>query len=326
MNYKKILVVSPANLITGGPEALHHLVHEMRVLGLPAHICYYPYDLEHQTPPAYLVYDTEPISYQDQQGNLIIFPETFTQQLKSVRYAQTAIWWLSLDNFLVKNQRYNDTYIREKIRYFRLALKGARPLRGINGLKNSIHFSQSRYVQRFLQKKGINSELLLEPINQSFLRHVEKESFASRHNVVLYNPAKGYKYTEQLIHAYPEYQFLPLKGYSRSELLKIMSSSKIYIDFGHHPGRDRMPREEAMLDMVVITSTDGSAGIDEDVPLPNVFKVDTSQMNFVELAGNLIKQAIDNFEHMHELMQPYRKYLITEPELFKQCITRIFLR
>ncbi len=325
MNYKKIIIVSPPNLITGGPEALHHLVHEMRMLGLPAHITYYPYSQKWTVPSEYCAYDVNPNIYEDVVGNLIIFPETFTEQLGWVRYADTAIWWLSLDNFLVKNQRPHDTFLREKIRYLRLALKGARPIFGVSGLKKSLHFSQSRYAQNYLFRQGISSQLLIEPINESFLTQVENKSLTNRRDIILYNPAKGYKYTQQLIEAFPEYQFLPLKGYSRSELLEIMRSSKIYVDFGHHPGRDRMPREAAMLGMIVITSTYGSAGIDEDVPLPHLFKIDTSQINFVEEAGNLIKHAIDNFQHMHNLMRPYRDYLITEPELFKQCIRRIFL-
>jgi hypothetical protein len=324
MTYKKILGVSPSNLITGGPEALHNLVHEMRIAGLPAHICYYPFDKMHAIPDEYQKFDVSPIPYDDSCNNLIIFPETFTQQLSKVIHASTGIWWLSLDNFLVRNQRKNDTQIRSYLRYLRLALKGVRPILGVYSLKNSIHFSQSRYVQKYLSEKGINSELLLEPINQDFLK---KDNFShGRDDCILYNPAKGFKYTKKLIDSYPNYKFIPLKGLSRDELRNKMLRSKVYIDFGHHPGRDRMPREAAMLGMIVITSTKGSAGIFDDVPLPEKFKLDVDSNNFVVDFKELLNQIHYDFPKVNAQLYSYRHYLMSEPDIFKKSIMEIFAK
>lgn len=48
--YKKIIVICPGNSVTGGPEALHNLVHDMVRLGLPAGICYFPFDKKFNIP------------------------------------------------------------------------------------------------------------------------------------------------------------------------------------------------------------------------------------------------------------------------------------
>jgi hypothetical protein len=327
MNYKKILVVSPSNLITGGPEALHNLVHELRKLNLPAHICYYPYEHNHLIPAEYQKFDVAPVLYDDSPGNLIIFPETFTHQLSKVLWASTAIWWLSLDNFLVRNQRVNDTKIRSYFRYLRLALKGSRPLWGVSSLKKSFHYSQSRYVEKYLSRKGIHSQPLFEPINDVFLRD---DFFISsdfeREPCILYNPAKGLNYTKMLINACSGYKFIPLKGLTRDELRNRMIKSKVYIDFGHHPGRDRMPREAAMLGMVVITSTKGSAGIFDDVPLPEKFKLDVDSKDFVCKFKSLLSQIEKDFKGTSAELDLYRNHLRSEPEIFKKCIKEIFLK
>jgi len=327
MNFKKILVISPSNLITGGPEALHNLVHEMRMLNLPAHICYYPYEDNHCTPVEYLKFDVSPVSYEDTRDHLIIFPETFTQQLSKVTHATTAIWWLSLDNFLVRNQRQNDTKIRSYFRYLRLALKGVRPIWGVSSLKKSFHYAQSRYVEKYLTANGIHSQLLLEPINQDFLGNNSPPlKLSERDTCILYNPAKGLRYTKLLMEACPEYKFIPLKGFTREELRNKMLESRFYIDFGHHPGRDRMPREAAMLGMIVITSNKGSAGIFEDVPLPESYKLDVDSKDFILRFRALLSQATKDYKKTNSDLDSYRNYLRTEPEIFKKCIKEIFIK
>ena len=48
---------------------------------------------------------------------------------------------------------------------------------------------------------------------------------------------------------------------------------QVYIDFGHHPGQDRLPREAAACGCLVVTGTRGSAGFHADVPLPPALKL-----------------------------------------------------
>jgi hypothetical protein len=73
--FNKILVVCPANVVTGGPEALHQLVAHMRSLGLPAYIVYLPFDELAQTPMPYKKYQAPVALYEDSFDQLVIFPE-----------------------------------------------------------------------------------------------------------------------------------------------------------------------------------------------------------------------------------------------------------
>ena len=49
--YNKILIVCPEGAVTGGPEALHQLAAHMNALGLPAYMCYLPFDKPANAPP-----------------------------------------------------------------------------------------------------------------------------------------------------------------------------------------------------------------------------------------------------------------------------------
>jgi hypothetical protein len=54
---------------------------------------------------------------------------------------------------------------------------------------------------------------------------------------------------------------------SRKEVISSLTSSKIYLDLGIHPGTDRIPREAALLGCVIVTNKRGSAGNKIDVDI-----------------------------------------------------------
>ena len=47
------------------------------------------------------------------------------------------------------------------------------------------------------------------------------------------------------------------------QVVDLMSESKVYIDFGNHPGKDRIPREAVINGCCVITGVRGSARFKE---------------------------------------------------------------
>jgi hypothetical protein len=49
----------------------------------------------------------------------------------------------------------------------------------------------------------------------------------------------------------------------------------VYVDFGKHPGRDRLPREAALAGCLVMSTYIGSATYWEDMPLSNWYKFET---------------------------------------------------
>lgn len=319
--FNKILVVCPAGAVTGGPEALHQLVDHMNDLGLPAHIVYLPFDKPAQAPEPYQHYKAPVAAYEDIPGNLIIFPEVYPMLAMKVKHAQAALWWLSLENFL---ERRHIWPLHDKIRYWKKALKGHRPWGGAKDLKKLLHFSQTEHSTQYLRSCGIEPIPLIDSINEGFLTNKYLDKITHKQNVILYNPTKGKKVTQTLIEAYPQWQFVPLKGLSRDQLSEKLYAAKLYIDFGHHPGRDRMPREAAMHGCCLITGILGSAGNAIDLPIPGEYKLDSSHPDFVRSFGVLATDVMNHFPKHWDTFNAYRQWLQDEPGIFRKQIADYF--
>jgi|688.fasta_scaffold229870_2 hypothetical protein len=320
--FNKILVVCPAEAITGGPEALHQLVDHMNKLGLPAYITYLPFNKKAATPKPYQKYITPYLNYEDTEGNLIIFPEVYPNLALKVKNAQAAIWWLSLENFL---ERRHISQLYDKFRYLKRVIKGKRPLLGAKSLKHLIHFSQTEHSTRYLKSCGIDPIPLIDSINEDFLTDKYLGSTAHKQDIILYNPTKGKKITAKLIQANSKWKFEPLIGLNREELSQKLHSAKLYIDFGHHPGRDRMPREAAMHGCCIITGVLGSAANDIDIPIPKKYKLDSSLPDFPSRFTKLAQEVIEDFDNHNCDFNNYREYLKSEPEIFRQQISSYFI-
>jgi hypothetical protein len=320
--FNKILVVCPSGAVTGGPEALHQLVAHMNYLGLPAYMVYLPFEKTAEAPEPYKRYKTPVARYEDVASNLIIFPEVYPMLALKVRHAKAALWWLSLENFL---ERRHIWPFHDKVRYFKKIIKGQRPVGGAKNLKSLLHFSQTEHSTQYLRACGIEPIPLIDSINEDFLTDKYLDKTSHKKDIILYNPGKGRKVTEALIKAYPQWQLIPLKGLNRDQLSEKLYSAKVYIDFGHHPGRDRMPREAAMHGCCLITGILGSAGNDVDLPIPRKYKLDSADSDFIRTFGELTNDIFRHFDQHFALLQDYRSYLKSEPRIFRQQIQDYFL-
>ena len=320
--YQKILIVCPSGAVTGGPEALHQLAAHMNSLGLPAYMCYLPFSKPANLPSPYEFYKTKSAYYEDVSGNLIIFPEVYPMLALKVKYAQAGLWWLSLDNFL---ERRHVSYVYDRIRYIKRVIQGRRPLLGAKSLRKLLHFSQTEHSSQYLKTCGIEPIPLIDSINEQFLTDRYLDYIDRKKNIILYNPTKGWRITKILISKFPNFVFIPLKNLNRAELSKILYDAKLYIDFGHHPGRDRMPREAAMHGCCLITGNLGSAGNSTDLPIPSCYKLDCNAMNFIDDFGNLVLDIMNNFPKHFGALNSYRSWLQSEPNIFKEQIKEYFL-
>ena len=323
--YTRILVCCPGSVITGGPELLHQLVHELRTLGHDAYITYYPFNQQWNQPIEYTVYDAPQIPFSDIHGQLIVIPETATWISRRVNYADLAIWWLSVDNYYERSKESKIIDIYRHVKgYIKPRDLSARKA-PIWRLRKHIHFYQSEYANRFLQSKNIKGLPLTDYIRTSQSPCAERGYNDPKDNIICYNPKKGIKKTSRLIRAYPHFRFIPIVGLSTEQVQMLLCKAKIYIDFGHHPGKDRLPREAAIAGCCVITGRQGSAGNDIDVSLPQRYKLDdSSTSSYIAMFGNLASSIFDNYvEHSSELKH-YRRYIEKEYSLFRKQVVEIF--
>ena len=73
---------------------------------------------------------------------------------------------------------------------------------------------------------------------------------------------------------FPEYEFKALAKMSSNQIKNYYSTSKIFMDLGIHPGRERMPREAAVMGCILIVAKRGSTLNNFDVPIDDLYKID----------------------------------------------------
>ena len=90
------------------------------------------------------------------------------------------------------------------------------------------------------------------------------------------------------------------------QIAMLMCRAKVYIDFGSHPGKDRIPREAAVCGCCIITNREGSAAYAEDVGIPEKYKI--SDMQDYDRVLETIYDLVDNYS---DRSKDYKKYVTT---------------
>ncbi|MCQ2081496.1 MAG: hypothetical protein MJZ11_07540 [Lachnospiraceae bacterium] len=137
----------------------------------------------------------------------------------------------------------------------------------------------------------------------------------NRKNIILYNPAKGLELLASYIASHTNYEWKPLYGFSEEEMVNEMQHAKLYIDFGSHPGKDRIPREAASCGCVIITNRKGSAAYFEDVPIQDKYKFESPEKSYEELT-TLIDDVFVNFSEHFSIFSKYREIIRKDEETF----------
>ena len=278
----KLVVVCPANAVTGGPEAMHQLVHTANhVERGSAAILYWPF-LPQTTPQPYQHYVCPKI-LRDQvpEDALVVFPEIWPDVAHTFKN-RCALWWLSVDNFGSHGQRNLD--------------------------KISLHLCQSEYawqhVERFGKRMMLTDWVSVEPV------------LRERQPQVVVNPAKDAGLLRPFVES-GRFQVAQLGGMNSGQVSEVLHASKVYVDFGKHPGRDRLPREAALAGCLVLSSNLGAARYWEDMPLPDWYKFDTLD----EVLGKVAELMVRELPSASQLV--YQTWVAKNRSVFKREVKEL---
>lgn len=317
----KIYVACPPNFETGGPEALHSLAYELRNLGFEA-LIYYVDASENENPVAkrFIKFNIPYVfEIEDNRNNILIIPEVWGHLLYNYKKIQKVFWWLSVDNYFYEVAKQKQYHGLMKI-YKKIFPKNRREVNFKN--KKILHLAQSQYAMDFLKKKGVK--------NKAFLADYLRDEFFEgsfdinkKENIVLYNPKKGYEFTRKIIENSKDINFIPLINLTCEQVKELCHKSKIYIDFGNHPGKDRFPREAAISGNIIITGKKGAAAFFEDIPIPDCYKFDDEDENLSVITSR-IEDCLSNYEKNINDFDYYRKFITADKENFISDIKEIF--
>lgn len=293
MEKTKVYINIPANAIAGGVESLFQLADAINNVGGES-IVLWDVQYADPIPEKYKHYNIQHSKeVEDTSDNWIVYPEVWTEKLNDYKNLKKSIWWLSVDNNHGKFQDFSNS--------------------------NITHFYQSFYALDFLQKNGVEKYLpLFDYIPSKYTDTTY--NISEKKNIICYNPVKGLEITNQIKSLNPDLEFVPIVGMNENQIIDLLKISKVYIDFGHHPGRDRIPRESAILGNCVITNLKGAAGFYNDIPVSNQYK-----SSVAEPIGTVIRNCFDNYESVINDFSLYRSSIKNQKEqlynLAKQYFT-----
>lgn len=326
---KTIYVGCPAYNKTGGTELAHQLVNELCNNGTTAVILYYDADEKKASDelinPAFRQYVKEYATLDevvDDSKNMIIAPEIEIGILDFFNNIKKSIWWMSVDNFVKRNGYINAIKFYGFLGATKAVIKKNIPLFKKKLDDNILHLYQSEYARLFLKENNISNVLKLSDyLNDTYLdiTDVKKEN---RKNNVLYNPRKGIEFTNKLIEQSPELNWIPIKNMTTEEVRQLLLKSKVYVDFGNHPGKDRFPREAAISGCCIITGKRGSAANDIDICIPKKYKFIDSEENISNIITQ-IKECIENYSEEFDNYREYRQKISNEKIEFKEDVKKL---
>lgn len=299
---------------TGGTFLLHQLGACLNGFG---HEVIFDYGDPNCTQSIY--FDFKISSVKDLSNNTVIIPEIYSSSAKKFHNATVYIWWLSVDNFF--RQKRENVFI-DFVKSLSSLCLGKRS--SLRSLRKYNHLTQSYYAKNFLSNHSISSVMLSDYLDEKFLTCGNASiATGNRRNRILYNPSKGRKITRKIISYFPNLNFVPLIDFTPSQLHDLMCSSKLYIDFGHHPGKDRMPREAVISGCCLITGISGSAFNSYDIPTGR-FKLNPIDDDFYQNFGLLVSDIFNNFDVVSLEFEAYRNIIANEKNVFDEQVAKIF--
>jgi len=325
----KIYIYCPAGYATGGPEALHQLAYHLNNLGFNAYMYYYlipeSIGVVHESYEMFHVPYVNEI--ENKHEHIIIVPETYLLPIfkKEFSLVRKVIWWLSI-GFYYKTQKTDINAVKPR-RFLDLRdfLRGKKKT-SFNRLKkiSVLHIAHSHYSWVHLKENG------LEPIgqisdymNDAFFESAKAEG--EKEDIIIYNPRKNDDFLQELISLTPDLNWIALTGMTQQQVADWMNRAKLYVDFGYHPGKERMPREACIMRCCMIIGKTGSAAYQQDMPIAEKYRFDKNQ-NEIPLIIERINDCLTNYDEVIDDFKPYRQIIFREREKFIEDIQKVFVK
>jgi hypothetical protein len=240
---------------------------------------------------------------------LLVFPEVLSKlaATRDDRY-QRALWWLSVDNAIEQNPALLDAGYR----------------RAVFDDAGLLHFHQSDHARGFLHANAAAhyhalSDYTEPDFIQRSLNPAANRPVAERANRICCFPNKGAELAARFISGADalrqNVEFLPIRGMTKAQVRDALFGARLYIDFGNHPGKDRVPREASIAGAIVLLHAAGAALRFPDHPLPTQYRFTEHDIATGELHRK-VAAILDQPEVHFQAQRRYRETILHEQERF----------
>ncbi len=323
---KRVVILCPAYLVTGGVENLCQIYASLKKLGYEVYMLWTTSNFPQISKKykngqcllskidqtflntAYISnYD---VNYLDKdilldEETLVIVPEIWIDIISFFENAKKAISWLSISNFdgCGKSTICKNLIAQKQLNYL-----------------NCVHLSQAPWIQKILKSWGANSFLLGDYISKIYFT---KNIINKSEKLIAYFPRKGGELASKFVNKYSDLDYIKLENFTQNEMIFALDISNIYIDFGSFPGKDRIPREALLRNCVIFIHNQGCATDTESFPIDDYFRFSEQDV----LDGTLyekIKIVLADYENMQKKQSFMRNQILQEQDLFEKNIKDFF--
>ena len=320
---QKIYIICPPKKATGGPEALHQLGYVLNLLGYNAKMLYSKYKKD----PVHPFYKNYNVPYvmkvKDGAENVMIIPESMTNLIAKYPLAEKKVWWLSLDFYevLMNSREKKKNWLRTLIVPFKHTEYRFEPNKKVT------HWYQSQRTKEFLLTKTLDNEIayLCDYVTELFFENLPELGDFAKENIITYNPKKGLDKIEKYMSLLPEYRWIPLTGMSREEMRDTLRKTKLHIDFGYFPGRDKIPREALISGVCLLTGRDGTSEFKEDLGIPERYKLHNHEMQPEKVVA-LIHHLMNNYDEVFGEFASFRTFVMNEKNRMIKDVKKLFTK
>lgn len=270
----RFIIDLPVATVTGGPEALHQLGRCLLDLGYEVGLSPLSNPTVKGSPSAFAHYDVPwiPAGAVQSEDN-IVCAEMAPWPLQSPRKGRRILWWLSVDNSpmfrshrdLIKCRAGENNLSATKIASLLKSMAAEKVRRLYFSNKNIEHWAQSTYAHQIITQR-INKKvsIVTDYINYDC---PEFTSSQLRPFDVAFLKSKS-PLAVELKELMTNIKWVEIHDMSPSEVRAALNSTKMFLDLGWHPGKDRMPREAALSGCLVLVAARGAAAHYSDMPIP----------------------------------------------------------
>lgn len=217
-------------------------------------------------------------------------------------FANVHFWWLSVDNFPLS--RVNQLDVR----------------RMIHRAQNAC---QSAYAMAFVKALGAPDAYMLTDYTQLPDFAQAPPPLAQRQFDIAYLPKKAHGARDMIARLEKRFKVTRIEGLDRQGVLDRLCDTRIFLDLGHHPGKDRLPREAALCGGIPMVRRVGAATNPIDVPLPDPLLIPTEAFFDEDSLSARIDAVLAAPGQFTEALTAYRDTIRREKAAFESEIAHL---
>ena len=138
-------------------------------------------------------------------------------------------------------------------------------------------------------------------------------------NLVVYNGAKGQWKINDLRNRLPHATFVPLENMSFHEVCETLARASLYVELGHMPGRDRLPREAALYGTPTVMLARGAGYCWSDFPLGVKYRIPYT-IDWADKMAPVITAVLNDPTEITATQSSFRDWVEDEPRRYHESL------